>query len=91
MLTGGRTDRRTDMTQLTICIRNFANAPKNKITGFTDRHRDVRMQQTRHQRATRRGYVWLVQFPVYFERVWHYVWKLQIWRIWKEITGNACY
>jgi hypothetical protein len=36
MPTGGWTDRRTDMTQLTVAFLNFAKAPKNKVTGFTD-------------------------------------------------------
>jgi len=27
-----RTDRRTDMTQLIIAFRNFANAPKNRLS-----------------------------------------------------------
>ena len=36
MPTGGWTDRRTDMTQLIVAFRNFANEPKNKVTGFTD-------------------------------------------------------
>jgi hypothetical protein len=29
---GGQTDRRTDMTKLTVAFRNFANAPKNGVT-----------------------------------------------------------
>jgi len=28
---GGRTDRRTDMTKLTVSFRNFANGPKNPV------------------------------------------------------------
>jgi len=29
MRTGGRTDRRSDMTKLIVAFRNFANTPKN--------------------------------------------------------------
>jgi hypothetical protein len=29
---GGRADRHTDMTKLTVAFHNFANAPKNHIT-----------------------------------------------------------
>ena len=29
--TGEQTDRQTDMTKLTVAIRNFANAPKNGL------------------------------------------------------------
>jgi hypothetical protein len=32
----GRTDRQTDVTKLTVAFRNFANAPKNTYTYYTD-------------------------------------------------------
>jgi len=49
MLTGGRTDRRTDMTELIVALRNFANAPNNKQNYWLQWHwhRDIRMPQTR--------------------------------------------
>jgi len=47
MPTGGWTDRLTDMTQLIVAFRNFANAPKIQVTGFTYIHRHVAIQQTR--------------------------------------------
>ena len=69
-------DRRTDMTQLTFGFRNFANAPKNKITGFTDISIETsECSKPEHQRTRRRGYVWPVQFPIYLESAWHYMSK----------------
>jgi hypothetical protein len=35
MRTDGRTDRQTNMTQLTVTFRNLANTPKNRTTDHT--------------------------------------------------------